>query len=246
VFDHVGVWVSDRGRSRHFYETVLATLGRELTHPGDAYDEWNDFSIGQAYDERPVTRGLHLAFGARSRDEVDAFWRVGRGAGYTSDGEPGLRPQYHADYYGAFLLDPDGNSVEAVYHGVPRTGDGYLDHLWIRVADLDESKRFYRAITPSLGLEVRGERTERFHVARGDRSFALVAGGSPTEHVHIAFPADGDPAVAAFHRDALAAGFRDNGPPGERGYHPGYHAAFVLDPDGNNIEAVDHHGYGEG
>ena len=246
MFDHVGLWVSDRGRSRDLYATVLATLGRELMHTGEAYDEWNDFSIGQAYDARPVTRGLHIAFGARSREEVDAFWRAGTGAGFTNDGEPGLRAQYHPDYYGGFLLDPDGNSVEAVYHGVPRTGENYVDHLWIRVADLAESRRFYDAICPSLGLHVEGVREERFHVARGDRSFALVAGGTPTANVHVAFPVSGDAAVEAFHRDALAAGFGDNGPPGERDYHPGYYAAFVLDPDGNNIEAVDHRGYAGG
>lgn len=136
--------------------------------------------------------------------------------------------------------------MEAVYHGVPRTGENYLDHLWNRVADLDESRRFDRAIAPALGLQVRAARAARVHVARGDRSFALVLGGPPTENVHVAFAADGDDAVAAFHRDALAAGFRDNGPPGERGYHAGYYAAFVLDPDGNTIEAVDHHGHGGG
>jgi catechol 2,3-dioxygenase-like lactoylglutathione lyase family enzyme len=239
MFDHVTIRVAARERSRDFYETVLATLEREISGSGENFDEWNDLSIAQADDARPVTRGLHLAFGARSRDEVDAFWRAGTEAGHPSDGEPGLRPEYHAAYYGAFLLDPDGNSVEAVHHGVPRSGDDVIDHLWIRVADLDESKRFYRTISASLGLQIRGERPERFHVARGDRSFALVRGETPTEHVHLAFPADGDDAVAAFHRDALAAGFRDNGPPGERDYHPGYYAAFVLDPDGNNIEAVD-------
>jgi catechol 2,3-dioxygenase-like lactoylglutathione lyase family enzyme len=240
MFDHVTIRVSVRGRSRDFYETVLATLDRSITNEGDSFDEWNDFSIAQADDARPATRGLHIGFGARSNDEVDAFWRAGTQAGFTSDGEPGPRTQYHAGYYGAFLLDPDGNSVEAVYHGVPRTGENSIDHLWIRVADLVASRRLYAAISPSLGLEIR-DREGRFHVAKGDRSFALVAGGTPTGHVHIAFAADGDEAVAAFHRDALAAGFRDNGGPGPRGYHPGYHAAFVLDPDGNNIEAVDHH-----
>ena len=239
MFDHVTIRVADRTRSRDFYETVLAPLERALTHAGAGFDEWNDFSIGQASDTRSATRGLHLAFGARSRDEVDAFWRAGARAGYTSDGTPGLRAQYHHDYYGAFLLDPDGNSVEAVHHGRQRSGGNFLDHLWIRVADLDESKRFYTAIAPSLGLQIR-ERDERFHVARGDRSFALVRGGTPTEHVHIAFPADTHDVVAAFHRDALAAGFRDDGSPGEREYHAGYYAAFVLDPDGNRIEAVDH------
>jgi catechol 2,3-dioxygenase-like lactoylglutathione lyase family enzyme len=241
VFDHVTIRVSVRGRSRDFYQTVLATLDRPITNEGESFDEWNDFSIAQAEDARPVTRGLHIGFGARSTDEVDAFWRAGTQAGFRSDGEPGPRTRYHPDYYGAFLLDPDGNSVEAVHHGVPRTGENTIDHLWIRVVDLEASRRFYASISQSLGLHIR-DREGRFHVAKGDRSFALVAGGIPTEHVHVAFPADGDEAVAAFHRDALAAGFRENGPPGERGYHPGYYAAFVLDPDGNSIEAVDHHG----
>ena len=190
MFDHVGIRASERTRSRDFYDTVLGALGRERSSGRD-YDDWNDFSIGQASDARPVTRGLHVAFGARSRDEVDRFWRAGTEAGHASDGEPGVRAQYHADYYGGFLLDPDGNSVEAVYHGTPRTGENYIDHLWIRVADLDASKRFYAAIAPALGMVIRGERPERFHVARGDRSFALVRGGTPTEHVHIAFAVDG-------------------------------------------------------
>jgi catechol 2,3-dioxygenase-like lactoylglutathione lyase family enzyme len=235
MFDHVTIRAADRTRSHHFYETVLAPLERTMT----SFDEWNDFSIAQESAARPATRGLHVAFGARSREEVAGFWRAGTRAGYTSAGEPGLRTQYHSRYYGAFLLDPDGNSVEAVHHGARRTGENFIDHLWVRVGDLDESRRFYTAIAPSLGLEIR-ERDERFHVAKGDRSFALVRGGTPTEGVHIAFPAATNDVVAAFHRDALAAGFRDSGPPGERSYHPGYYAAFVLDPDGNTIEAVDH------
>jgi predicted lactoylglutathione lyase len=239
MFDHVTIRVAERGRSRGFYETVLAALERAPSSFGEGSDEWNDFSIAQADDTRPVTRGLHLAFAARSRREVDAFWRAGTEAGFTSDGEPGVRARYHPDYYGGFLLDPDGNSVEAVYHGAPRSGENFLDHLWIRVADLGSSKRFYAAICPSLGLHIRGERDERFHVAGGDRSFALVQQGTPSENVHIAFPADGKDAVAEFHRAALAAGFRDNGGAGARGYHEGYYAAYVLDADGNNVEAVD-------
>jgi hypothetical protein len=71
-----------------------------------------------------------------SRDAVDHFWQVGMEAGYPSDGEPGPRPQYGSDYYGSFLLDPDGNSVEAVCHEDTRRG-GNVDHLWIGVTDLD-------------------------------------------------------------------------------------------------------------
>jgi catechol 2,3-dioxygenase-like lactoylglutathione lyase family enzyme len=71
-------------------------------------------------------------------------------------------------------------------------------------------------------------------------SFTLVAGGAPTEHVHMAFPAPDDATVDAFHSAATSAGYRDNGAPGERQYHPGYYGAYVLDPDGNNAEVVHH------
>ena len=239
MFDHVTIRVSERDASRRFYETVLAGLGHSISHSGGHFDEWNDFGIAQAREDRPVTRRLHVAFVAGSREAVDDFWRTGTQAGYASDGEPGLRPQYHADYYGAFLLDPDGNSAEAVYHGRAREGDNVIDHLWIRVADLDASRRFYETIAPVLGLRVGDMRADRFHVSARDRSFALVR-GQPTENVHLAFPVPDNVTVADFHRVALAAGYRDNGGPGERRYHPGYYGAFVLDPDGNNVEAVNH------
>lgn len=151
-----------------------------------------------------------------------------------------MRPEYHESYYGAFLVDPDGNSAEAVYHARVREGDNVIDHLWIRVADLAAAKRFYETIAPDLGLRIAHERPERFHVTAHDRSFALVRGNPTTESVHMAFPVPDDATVAEFHRVALAAGYRDNGPPGERRYHPGYYGAFVLDPDGNNVEAVNH------
>jgi catechol 2,3-dioxygenase-like lactoylglutathione lyase family enzyme len=239
LFDHVTIRVSDRGASRRFYETVLAPLGHAISHSGAHFDEWNDFGVAQAREDRPVTRRLHVAFGSRSREEVNAFWQAGTKAGYASDGEPGLRPEYHEDYYGGFLLDPDGNSAEAAYHGRARKGENIIDHLWIRVADLEATKRFYKTIAPILGLGIAHELAERFHVAARGRSFALVR-GEPSENVHLAFPVPDDAGAGEFHRVALAAGYRDNGPPGERRYHTGYYGAFVLDPDGNNVEAVHH------
>jgi catechol 2,3-dioxygenase-like lactoylglutathione lyase family enzyme len=75
----------------------------------------------------------------------------------------------------------------------------------------------------------------------GERASFSVVAGDPSEYVHIAFPVADDAAVDAFHAALTGAGFRDNGPPGERPvYHPGYYGAFVLDPDGNNIELVNH------
>jgi catechol 2,3-dioxygenase-like lactoylglutathione lyase family enzyme len=237
VFDHVEIRVSDQLASRRFYETVLTPVGHRISDSGDHFAEWNDFGIFQAREDRPVTRRLHVAFVARSRAEVEAFWRAGTKAGYASDGEPGVRPEYDDDYYGAFLLDPDGNCTEAVYLGRLREGANVIDHLWIRVADVEESQRFYEAVAPVLGLRVVRTRPELFHVAARDRSFALVR-GEPTENVHLGFPAPDRETVDEFHRVALAAGYRDNGAPGERRYHPGYYAAFVFDPDGNNLEAV--------
>ena len=239
MFDHVTIRVSDRSASERFYDTVLAPVGIAKTHSGDEFAEWNDFSLAAASGDHPVTRRLHVAFGAPSRDAVDEFWRVGTEAGYTSDGAPGLRPEYSEDYYGAFLLDPDGNSAEAVTH---ETSENRIDHLWIRVADVAAAKRFYETIAPYAGLRLGYDKLpERVGFSTGGRgSFSLVA-GTPTEHVHMAFGADSNSTVDEFHRAALEAGYRDNGAPGERAvYHPGYYGGFVLDPDGNNVEVVNH------
>ena len=176
MFDHVTIRVSDREASQRFYEAALEPLGHAISHSGGYFDEWNDFGIAQAREDRPVTRRLHVAFGSRSREEVNAFWHAGTKAGYASDGEPGPRPEYHDDYYGAFLLDPDGNSAEAVYHGRARKGENVVDHLWIRVADLEATKRFYETIAPIPGLRISHELEERFHVAARRRSLRWCAG----------------------------------------------------------------------
>jgi catechol 2,3-dioxygenase-like lactoylglutathione lyase family enzyme len=238
MFDHVTIRVSERGASERFYETVLRTLGIEQTSAGQDFTEWDDFSLSQADDEDPVTRRLHVAFVAASREDVDEFWRVGTEAGYHEDGAPGPRPQYREDYSGAYLLDPDGNSVEAVHHGAVRGGG--IDHLWIRVADVAAAKRFYETVAPHAGFRLKHDESDRAQFAGEGGSFSLVA-GTPTEHLHMAFPADENSTVAAFHQALLDAGYRDNGPPRERPiYHEGYFGAYVLDPDGNNVELVNH------
>ncbi|HEV2711622.1 MAG TPA: VOC family protein [Gaiellaceae bacterium] len=238
MFDHVTIRVSDRRASEEFYGTVLATLRIERTSDEGTFAEWDDFSLTQADDEDPVTRRLHVGFAAPSRERVDEFWRVGTEAGYRDDGPPGPRPRYGGDYYGAFLLDPDGNSVEAVHHSGVR--DRGIDHLWIRVADVAASKRFYEAVAPHAGFRLRRDTPDRAQFAGSSGSFSVVA-GTPTEHLHMAFPATDNETVDAFHRAAIDAGYRDNGPPRERPiYHEGYYGAYVLDPDGNNVEVVNH------
>ena len=117
-----------------------------------------------------------------------------------------------------------------------------IDHIQLVVSDIEASRRFYRAVFEVLGIPIGGEAPDYFwadelFVSTAD---SAAAHGKLTGRTHLAFQAADRDAVARFHQAGLAAGGTDNGPPGERPYHPGYHAAFLLDPDGNNIEAVFH------
>ena len=117
-----------------------------------------------------------------------------------------------------------------------------IDHLQLVVKDLAASRRFYEAVLDAIGVPIGGEGDTYFwadelFVSSAESEAAL---GRLTGRHHLAFQARDRAAVDAFHTAGLAAGGTDNGPPGERSYHPGYYAAFLLDPDGNNIEAVFH------
>jgi catechol 2,3-dioxygenase-like lactoylglutathione lyase family enzyme len=121
-----------------------------------------------------------------------------------------------------------------------------VDHIQLVVADLEASRRFYGAVLEALAIPIGGEAEDYFWADELFVSTAasVAAHGRLTGRTHLAFQAKDHAAVARFHEAGLAAGGTDNGPPGERPYHPGYYAAFLLDPDGNNIEAV-HHGEAE-
>lgn len=118
-----------------------------------------------------------------------------------------------------------------------------LDHLQLVVSDLDASRRFYEAILKTLGIEIGGEGpgffwADELVISSKD---SPAAQGHATGRCHFAFQAKDRAQVDAFHAAAMKAGGKDNGKPGERkAYHPGYYAAFVTDPDGNNVEAVYH------
>jgi catechol 2,3-dioxygenase-like lactoylglutathione lyase family enzyme len=241
MFRHVTIRVSDRSVSERFYRATLGELGIEPTHAGQDLVAWNDFAIVAADSEHQPTRRLHVAFVAPTRELVDEFWRAGLRSGGKDDGEPGERPQYTSSYYGAFLRDPDGNSAEAVIHSDVRRG-GHIDHLWIRVRNVDAAAAFYATVAPHTGLR-EGRRWENGRQFRGAwATFSLVADGTPpTENLHIAFPAPDQLTVEDFHRAATAAGYRDNGAPGERPHYcPGDYSAYVLDQDGTNVESVFH------
>ncbi|MBV2361017.1 VOC family protein [Thalassococcus sp. CAU 1522] len=124
MIDHSGISVADFEAARGFYDAAFAPLGARLLMQVPMAHTGGVRVVGYGR-ERPVfwlTEGApqqppcHVAFTAASRDEVDAFHKAACAAGGRDNGPPGLRPHYHADYYGAFVLDPDGNNIEAVCH----------------------------------------------------------------------------------------------------------------------------------
>ena len=125
MLDHVGVHVSDFARAKAFYATALAPLGIAVVMEVSAAQTGSGShagfgAAGKAFfwiGEGPARQGgLHVAFTATTRADVDAFHAAALAAGGTDKGAPGLRPHYHPDYYGAFVLDADGNNIEAVCH----------------------------------------------------------------------------------------------------------------------------------
>jgi catechol 2,3-dioxygenase-like lactoylglutathione lyase family enzyme len=184
MFDCVTIRASDLPASEGFYDLVLATIGLAST---------DELRLVQAPGDE-VTRRLHVGLAAPSREHVDEFWRTGTAAGFRDDGAPGPRPQYSDSYYGAFLLDPDGNSIEAVHHDAVHTR-GAVDHVWMRVADLAAAKRFYETITSFTGFELRVDEPAQASFRGAGAGFTLVP-GSPTEHAHLAFPARHDATLA--------------------------------------------------
>ncbi len=122
----------------------------------------------------------------------------------------------------------------------------FIDHLTIRVSDLEQSRRFYAGALEPFGahvVEIDGDRGAELAIGPEGSEDLVLAEGEPSAPVHIAFLALDPETVDAFHAAALEAGGRDNGKPGPRPqYHERYYAAYALDPDGNNIEAVCHTG----
>jgi catechol 2,3-dioxygenase-like lactoylglutathione lyase family enzyme len=127
MIDHIGFPVSDYARAKEFYARALAPLGYSLImevtqqdghHPAAGFGANGkpDFWIG---GEGALNKPLHVAMLAKDRGTVDAFFKTAMAAGGSDNGAPGVRAQYHPNYYGAFVLDPDGHNIEAVCHAPP-------------------------------------------------------------------------------------------------------------------------------
>ena len=120
IFDHVEIHASDYDESVRFYETALAAVGIPKLLVNED-ERWTSFANLNVVDRQPPTQNLHLCVYTRSRSEVEAFHRAGVDAGFFSNGEPGYR-EYGPGYYAAYLLDPDGNNIEALYRDVGNIG----------------------------------------------------------------------------------------------------------------------------
>lgn len=122
IVDHIGFVVSDHEKSKEFYLKSLAPLDIEPIAEDQGWSGFGkqgelkaEFWFGE--DEASQCSPMHIAFLAESRDKVDQFYESAIAAGGKDNGRPGVRVHYHANYYGAFVIDPDGNNIEAVYHG---------------------------------------------------------------------------------------------------------------------------------
>jgi catechol 2,3-dioxygenase-like lactoylglutathione lyase family enzyme len=123
MIDHVEIAVSDYNRAKKFYEQALAPLGYGFVMEYTGQSGRHSSGFGSKHmpffwigDGGPPKSPVHVAFAAKNRAEVNAFHRAAIAAGGTDNGAPGLRPHYHPNYYGAFVLDPDGHNIEAVCH----------------------------------------------------------------------------------------------------------------------------------
>jgi catechol 2,3-dioxygenase-like lactoylglutathione lyase family enzyme len=241
MFDHITLRVPQLAVATPAFTAVLDELQIRQTLSTPSLSVWGNFVLTETDEDHPIAERVHVAFIAPTPAHVDRFARAGIDAGFADDGPAGPRPDYADDYYAAFLKDDAGNGFEAVHRDGERP-NGNVDHVAIRVDDLDASTSFYSTIGAAAGLTIRRQAADRaaFGVGASDGFLSLIV-GDPTQNLHIAFSGDDDE-VRRFHEDATAAGYRSNGEPGERPrYHAGYYSAFVLDPDGNNIEVVNHH-----
>lgn len=262
MFSHITLGSDDLERSEKFYRVLGPTLGLALSQ----FDDEGYLRIGREdsdapsvnvcrpLDDRPATsgNGFHIAFMADGKEAVDRFHAAALAHGGRDDGAPGLRPIYAPDYYAAYVRDPDGNKLQAVWYQDGRktgvAGD-VISHITIGLGDVGRERAFYSEVLATLGIvELPEEALEQL------AGFGFPGCSTPIVYVqqpfdggpasfgngtHVAFTADSREAVDRFHAAALAMGGRSEGAPGLRPhYSPHYYGAYVRDAVGNKLQAV--------
>ena len=263
MFSHFTLGTNDLDRALSFYNGVMSALGQSLLYedidagylmyaPPDR--RYPHLFICRPVDGLPATwsNGYHIAYNAPDKATVDRFFEAALERGGYDEGAPGFRPQYEADYYGAYVRDPDGNKLQAVCYTEGRTagtaGD-IVSHVTIGLADLERERAFYGAVLGELGILELAEECDEESVGYGLAGFQLpivyvqpTFDGRPAtwgNGTHTAFTAANREAVDRVYSTALANGGTCDGPPGLRpSYSPNYYGAYVRDPVGNKLQAV--------
>ena len=263
MFSHFTLGSNDLKRSRNFYEPVMAALGQTLLEAsmeqgylmfGPADGRHPHLFLCRPFDGLPATwgNGFHIAFNTADQATVEGFHGAALANGGLDEGAPGLRRHYAADYYAAYVRDPDGNKLQAVCYLDGRragsTGD-VISHITLGHGDLERERAFYAAVLGVLGIDEIAEEGDATSVAYGLGGSELPVvyiqeafDGRPAtwgNGTHTAFSASTREAVRRFHAEALAHGGRCAGAPGVRPqYSENYYAAYVYDAVGNKLQAV--------
>ena len=263
MFSHFSLGSNDLKRSEAFYSAVMPTVGqtqREAAQDDNLLafgpPDWRHphLFIGRPFNDLPATwsNGFHIAFMASDRQAVGQFHATALAHGGYDDGAPGLRSIYAPDYFAAYVRDPDGNKLQAVFYENGRktgpTGD-VISHITIGHAGLEPARAFYAAVLDTLGLvdiPEEGDATTAGFGYPGLRT-PIVYVQAPFDErppsygngTHVAFKADSRDAVDRFHAAALAKGGMSEGEPGPRPhYSEHYYGAYVRDLVGNKLQAV--------
>ena len=235
MFDHVDIRVSDFDASTRFYDTVLGVLGKERIATEEGFAEWGAFSIH--HDGQPVTQRLHVAFYA-PHELVDAFHAPASKPASPATASPArgrnIRPSTTAP----------SSWIRTATASRPSTSPASASSARSTICGCGSPTSPPPRASTRRSRPMRASRCAGTLPTTPSSSAAAAPSRSSRAsrpcNAHIAFPGD-NAAVDAFHAAAVAAGYRDNGAPGKRPhYHPDYYGAFVLDPDGNNIEVVAH------
>jgi predicted lactoylglutathione lyase len=233
VFDYVTIGVADLATSTRFYDGALAALSLSR-HAAGGFVEWGDLSIAC---NRPLTENVLVGLAAPTEHAVDAFHAAALAAGGVGTSKPG-RWHVVGPEYAARVRDPDGVELEALARPEAQSRIAYVV---LGVTQLEASRRLYETVLETLALGVHAQDRDTVSFGGADSSLRFEAASSPTRALHVAFAAGSNDDVDGFWRAGIDAGFSSNGEPGERpAYHGGYYAAYLLDPHGNNVEAVCH------
>src|SRR4051812_16870370 len=187
MFDHITLRVANLAAASSAFATLLDQLEIEQTTSTPSFSVWGNFALTQTDADHPIARRVQIAFTAPTTAHVDRFAQAAVAAGFADDSATDARPDSFTDYYAAFVEDPAGNSFGAVHRDGARP-EGNLDHVAIRVSDIEASTAFYTTIGAAAGLTIRRQTPDRatFSVGASDGSLLLIA-GEPTQNVHIAF-----------------------------------------------------------